>query len=395
MVEILHLILLFFSDFGVVIGGQSILYCQLTGILLVFHRLGKQRRISSTTLFISLIAALGGMWSLYFNAGKTFGVHSSGVGIVASTVNVVLFAIMLEATRVAFRRFTPQLMYLLLCLHGLYFILEWLTFNNLLNFKPLLQLFHNNPKALEKLSMSLLGREHSYGSMGPLLIMMIASIYYKKRLVSAVGLTLVIMSCVAMIVALTSKTVLFTALVFLGMYFVRLKSITTMSGAFALIVASSGVFYISYRIISAGYIQDILQLQGGSSFARWYFAVAGVYMIFANPVLGVGLGGYKFNFQEAVVEWGIPIRFDLSAILSSDFKGSVDPTNFFIGILSEFGLVLGLPLLLLMFKEYLTKTLSREVVTCFATVSVSFFGFYYWGQPFILVMLLLPLLIRS
>lgn len=394
MLNSLHLVLLFLSDFGIMVGGQSILYCQLSGSLIVFLRILATKSLHSTTLYISLIAVVSGFWSLYFNYGKQFGSHSATLAISLSIINLMLFAVMLEATRLAAKAMSPRLLSFIILLHTLYFVLEFIYFNGWLDLKPVLQLLHNSPKALEKMSMSLFGREHSYGSMGPLLILMIAAIFYDNKAVSSTYFICVVALTTLIIVILTSKTVLFTSLVFLALYLSRARFFLSWRGLLLLISGFSGFAYIIGRIMSQGYLEDILLLQGGSSFSRFYYGVAGLFMFVTYPWMGVGLSGYKFNFREAVEGADIPVRFDLEIILSSSFKGGVDPTNFFIGIFSEFGLFLGAGLLFLMFKEYFFR-LERVVLACLVASLVSFFGFYYWGQPFVPLMLILPLIWRN
>ena len=389
----LTIVSFFLSDFGFKIAGQGILLCQCLSLVVFFERLYRSMSVNIEMLVRLSIIFLSLVWSIFYNFGKEFAGQNALWNPILSAFSVILFFIMVDALYRSIHKYNGQLHLFLLLMHVIYFVLEYLSFYNFYDFKPILQLLHIHDRALEKYSLSLFGKEHSYGSMGPIILICFSIILVENNKISKTMYIINIIIYCIIIITLTSKTALIVTSAILLMYHVDFKHLN-FSKFVMFFVGLISFFFVINRL--SLYTSDILLLQGASSFLRFYFAYAGVLMFLEVPFTGVGLGGYRFNFVDTVVEYGIPLRYDIVAIIDPAFRGGVDPTNFVIGIFSEFGFILGLGISYLLLKYYL-KYFRLAPKLCFTFLFAfitSCFGFYYWGQPFMALFIILPIYIQ-
>ena len=117
------------------------------------------------------------------------------------------------------------------------------------------------------------------------------------------------------------------------------------------------------------------------------------------PFFGVGPGNYKLFYVEHVYKSGIPIILELVTLTDPYYSsGSIDPTNFFAGILSEFGIITFIIVFYILFKRtiflaFQADLYNKKIPLSLLIAPIVFgasFGFYYWAVsyfPFFLALL--------
>ena len=386
----INIILFFLSDFGFVILSQPLLYCQITSSI-IFFSLFVQRKgmLNKDVLTIIVVLICSAVWSVLHNYGRSFAGQEIFSQIPITGASVLLTFIMIFALKKSMPYYNLRMHKLLFALHFIYFVFELISFYGFVNLDEFLKLFHAHPKALEKFSMSMFGKEHSYGSMGPLALILITAIARDRLGMSKFFYWLNIIFYITVIIQLTSKTALICATFFLIIHFISVKQLMNVRILFVLPIFSVLLIMVLQRLLL--YVDDFILLNTGSTFLRFHFVLAGIYMFAEQPLLGTGLAGYRFNFVDTVLAYDFKLMFGLDKIIASDFTGGVDPTNFFVGVFAEFGAILGSCIFYLLFKcfrETIYSIKDRLMILCIFALALC--GFYFWAQPFIALFATMP-----
>ena len=392
---------LFFSDFGILISGQSIYLFQMLAFAFLIASLFFSFNIEKGWLLFFLATLL----SIFFNvtilsesrqfAGDTYPLTS-----IKAFINILLFYAVYKATIYSYYRINPNLFLYLSLVMILYGFLELFLSSNPL-IKEFLQLFHTNTKALDKNSISLLGREHSYGALGfmctacVLIYFYILGIFsgYKKHLSVICTFLLVLFVVIA-----KSKSVyigvLLLSLLFLFLTLKQKK--LTYSSLFILSSSLLALGFVVSIVIQNNFFNDAYEsvsggVGSGSTFIRYTNLYVAFMMSMDYPLFGVGPGNFKLFFVEYIYLLEIPIILELTALTDPYYStGSIDPTNFFAGILSEFGFITFLTVFYILFKRVLTLLFAANIslknvplaLLLSPVIFGSALGFYYWAVSF-------------
>ena len=400
---------IFLSDFGLVIAGQPIYFFQILAFgYLISYLIYKPYIEVGWLLFFAL--AIVSIWAsntLLFEprqfAGDTYPWTS-----IKAFINILLFYAAYKTTLFAYHKINPNLFLYLSIFMILYGSVEMLFGSNPA-VKEILQLLHTNPKALDKNSISLLGREHSYGALGYMIAACILIYFYLTK--TFVGyksyLALVCAFLLVLFVILARSKSVYIGLFFFGILVLILmikQRNLTFSSILIFCSASFAIGLMSLIVIQNSYFVDATEavtggVGSGSTFIRFNFLYVAVMQGIDNPFFGVGPGNYKLFFVEYVDKLGIPIILELEAITDPSYMlGGIDPTNFFAGIFSEFGIITFTAVFYVILKR-ISKLLFNKN-TSLNTVSLALmlspvllgaaFGFYYWAVsyfPFFLALL--------
>ena len=165
------------------------------------------------------------------------------------------------------------------------------------------------------------------------------------------------------------------------------------------IILLSGVgLMVTLVVIQNGFFVDAFEsvsgdIGSGSTFIRFVNLQVAWAIALDNPFWGVGPGNYKLFYVDYVYLLNIPIILDLVVLTDPSYKiGSIDPTNYFAGIFSEFGFITFFIVFYIIFKRVLTlmplKNVNLKNVPLSVLLSPIIFGaalgFYYWAvfSPF-------------
>ena len=392
---------IFLSDFGLLISGQPIYLFQVLALIYLVYKLACNDGIEKGWLFF-FFAAIG-------SAIANFGIASEGRQFAGDTypwtsikglANIFLFYAVYRASKVAYKLVTPRSLLVLAVFMLSYAMLEFF-FSHQPTVERMLSFFHTNPKALHKESLSLLGREHSYGALG-FLIMMCALFHIYLRNGYVGWQRPLAIFCLALLFAFAviakSKSALISILLFVllvGFLLIRrprqswrnfLVLIFSVLGA----VATLGVTFAS------GFHTDIIEsLSGGvgsgSTFIRFNLLQVAILIASDNPIFGVGPGNYKLFFVDYILASGTPIILELETLTDPGLAvGSVDAANFYAGLLAEFGAPTFLIVVIVLLRRLTTLFPKRSTPLSNVELSILMapvifgagLGFYYWSISF-------------
>lgn len=400
---------LFFSDFGLFLAGQPIYFYQILAFGFI-----------ASTMFFNLKIEKG--WILFFLAAfvttlinssiisesRQFAGDTYPMTSIKAIVNIFLFYATYKATIYAYFRINPNLFLALSIVMILYGTLELFLSSNPL-IREFLLLFHTNPKALDKGTLSLLGREHSYGSMGFMIAACILLYFYFKNYFLGykkyISIICMILLTIFVIIA-KSKSIYIgiLALSCLIIFLMLRQKKLTYSSVFILLFSSVALVFVVTNVVSNNFFNDALEsvtgdIGSGSTFLRFTNLYVAFTIWLENPFFGVGPGNYKLFYVEHVYKSGIPIILELVTLTDPYYSsGSIDPTNFFAGILSEFGIITFIIVFYILFKRtvflaFQADLYNKKIPLSLLIAPIVFgasFGFYYWAVsyfPFFLALL--------
>jgi hypothetical protein len=371
-----HFIFIFLSDFGLKAFGQELYLWQITSLIAVFISLPLIKiRSALPAIFIFLFSIIGLFFSIVDWNGP---VLDRLIGFLLGSANFIIFVSAIFASMKSLNYLSYKTFYFVVSIYVVYFILEVISFYWAAELKPLLSLLHLNERALYKHTISMLGREHSYGSLGVLSLVGVALLLKERGVLSNSAVYLLMLFAVTVVFVASSKTFLIFTIIYLGIMGVRMFGFK--AGILGFFVIA--IFFIyQYDSISNSF-QKIFVLSSASSYSRFYFGLVGLNIFIDNPLFGVGLGGYRFYFLEYVQSLGIEMRWDVGGALSRSDTPSVDANNFYIGILSEVGILGFLAAFLPILFRYLRLRMYTYIRYSFALIVVGAFGFHYWSVSF-------------
>lgn len=392
---------IFLSDFGIVLAGQSIYFFQMLAFFFLISYLAQKPQIEKGwAVFFALTIITIFINSSILYEGRQFAGDTYPWTSIKAFINIVLFYAVYKTTIYSYHKINPNLFLYLSIFMILYGLLEWLFASNS-SVKQILSLLHTNPKALEKESLSLLGREHSYGALGYMITACILIYFYLRKTFTGFKSLLVIpciLSLVFFVVLAKSKSVylgiLFFAFLFLVLVVNQRK--LTFSSIFIICLTAIGLGTVTLVVIQNGFFLDAFEsvsgdIGSGSTFIRFVNLQVAWAIALDNPLWGVGPGNYKLFYVEYIHLLNIPIILDLVVLTDPSYKlGSIDPTNFFAGIFSEYGFISFTIIFYIIFKRVLTLLPRRNVnlkkVPLALLLSPIIFGaalgFYYWAVSF-------------
>lgn len=178
----------------------------------------------------------------------------------------------------------------------------------------------------------------------------------------------------------------------------------TYSSLFILLFSSAALMFVVTTVIANNFFFDALEsvsgdIGSGSTFIRFTNLYVAFTIWLDNPFFGVGPGNYKLFYVEHVYKSGIPIILELTTLTDPYYSsGSIDPSNFFAGILSEFGIITFIVVFYILFKRILNLAFEADLYHKKISLSLlispivfgASFGFYYWAVsyfPFFLALL--------
>ena len=407
--SVLFISSLFFSDFGLFLAGQSIYFFQILAFGFIFSSLFFNLKIERGWLLFfcaALVATL--INSSIISESRQFAGDTYPMTSVKAIINIFLFYATYKATIYAYYRINPNLFLVLSIIMIFYGFLELFLSKNAI-VREFLLIFHTNPKALDKGTLSLLGREHSYGSMGYMVAACVLLYCYFKNFFMGYKKYLSILCMAAhtiFVIIAKSKSIYIgiLALTCLIIFLMLRQKKLTYSSIFILLFSLVSLVFVVTNVIANNFFNDALEsitgdVGSGSTFLRF----ANLYVAFTiwleNPFFGVGPGNYKLFYVEHIYKSGIPIILELTVLTDPYYSsGSVDPTNFFAGILSEFGIITFIVVFYILFKRIIflasiadlyNKKISLSLLIAPIVFGASF-GFYYWAVsyfPFFLALL--------
>ena len=392
---------IFLSDFGLVIAGQPIYFFQILAFGYLISYLIYQPYVEKGWLlfFVSAIVSICASGTLFFEprqfAGDTYPWTS-----IKAFINILLFYAVYKTALFAYYKINPNL-FLYLSIFMIFYGSVEVLFGSNPAVKEILQLLHTNQKALDKNSISLLGREHSYGALGYMCAACVLGHAYLTRSVRglrALGCLLLMFLLAIFVILAKSKSIYIGMLCLLFLLVIlvirrRGLSVTGMS-----ILALSGLLFVVIGAITIqnNYAVDMAEsmsgdVGSGSTFVRFNFLQVAVMQGLSNPFFGVGPGNYKLYFIEYIYKSGAPIILELEALTDPSLdRGSVDAANFFAGIFAEFGIIVFLGVFSTIC--YRVVSLIRQSAGSLQLVPLSVFlspvmfgaalGFYYWSVSF-------------
>jgi len=392
---------IFLSDFGFVIMGQPIYFFQLLGLFYLTFLLINKPVIEKGwfVFFIFVLFSIIVNISLFFEsrqfAGDTYPWTS-----IKGFLNVIIFYAVFKTTLYAYRKINPSFFLYLSIFMIIYGCLEVFFSSNEL-VRQILEFFHTNPKALNKTSISLLGREHSYGSIGYMIsALILLNFYFKKTFIGFKKFLALACMCSLIFFVISAKSkVVFLGIVFFFVLvfflFLKEKKIN-LKNFFLLFFSSIVLFIIISKSIDNNYINDVInalsgKIGSGSTFIRFTNLYVGFSIWLENPFFGVGIGNYKLFYVEHIYKSDFPIILDLKILVDPEFtEGSVDPLNFFAGILSELGIFIFVVIFYVIFKKIIILLFSSNLknqnfllsVLIAPIIFAASFGFYYWAVSF-------------
>lgn len=402
---------IFLSDFGIVISGQPVYLFQMLAFGFLIARFIYKPYLETGWLlfFVAAIVSAAASSVLLFESRQFAGDTYPWTSIKA-LCNVMLFYAVYKTTLYAYHRINPMVfLYLSIFMICYGFIEVWFTGNPIV--KEILQIFHTNPKALDKGSISLLGREHSYGALGYMIAACILVYFYLTKVFTGfrAHLSLVCSFLLVMFVILAKSKSLYigiACLFVLLLFLVMRQRKLTLSSMFILGSSIAAVGILSLIVIQNGYFVDATEavtgnVGSGSTFVRFNFLYVAVMQGIDYPFFGVGPGNFKLYFVEYVHNLEIPIILELKALTDPSYMtGAVDPTNFFAGIFAEFGVIVFCCVFYTIFHRIFTLLFqgnnSLNNIPLALLMSPVLFGaalgFYYWAVsyfPFFLAILYL------
>lgn len=390
---------IFLSDFGFIIMGQPIYFFQLLGLFYLTLLLINKPVIEKGwfILFISVLFSIIVNNSLFFEdrqfAGDTYPWTS-----IKGFLNIIIFYAVFKTTLFAYSKINPSFFLYLSIFMIIYGFLELFFSSNEL-IRQILQFFHTNPKALNKNSISLLGREHSYGSIGYIISALILFNFYLKKIFVGYKeiLALICIGLLIFFVILAKSKVAYFGLIFFFILFfsLLLKKKISVRFLFGVFFFSIIFFLIILQIIKNNFFYDIVEaisgnIGSGSTFIRFNNLYIGFSIWLENPFFGVGIGNYKLFYVDHIYKLDLPIILDLKILVDPEYEGSVDPLNFFVGILCELGIFIFVFMFYLIFKKiiillFLNNLDFRNIpmsVLIAPIILAASFGFYYWAVSF-------------
>jgi len=391
---------IFLSDFGIVIKDQPIYFfqllafCYLTLFLINKPVIEKGWLIFFIFVFFSIIANVSLVFEHRQFAGDTYPWTS-----IKGFANVILFYAVFKTALYTHDKINPIFFLYLSIFMIAYGFMELLFSSNDI-IREILGFFHTNPKALNKSSISLLGREPSYGSFGYILSALILLYFCNKNTFTGYKKLLVFI-CISLLIFLViqakSKSV-YLSLIFLFMLlifsFFRRK--ITYKSLFLIFFFAATILIVISNSIYHNYHHDIVNyFIGGFGSGSVFVRFSSLYIAFTiwleNPFFGVGIGNYKLFYVEHIYKSEIPIIYDLKILVDPNFsEGSIDPLNFFGGILSELGFFIFVFIFYFIFKKIKILLLTfffdnRNIPLSVLITPIIFaasFSFYYWAFPF-------------
>ena len=192
---------IFLSDFGIKIAGQSIYFFQMLAFFfLISFLVQKPQMEKGWALFFALTIITIFMNSDILLESRQFAGDTYPWTSVKAFINIFLFYAVYKTTIYAYNWINPNLFLYLSIFMVIYGLLEWLLGANS-SVKQILGILHTNSKALEKESLSLLGREHSYGALGFMVSACILIHFYLTKAITGLKSYLVL-PCILMLVFL-------------------------------------------------------------------------------------------------------------------------------------------------------------------------------------------------
>lgn len=400
---------LFFSDFGILVAGQSIYFFQILAFgfiaMSVFFNLKIEKGwlIFFLATFVATLVNSSILAESRQFAGDTYPITS-----IKAIINIFLFYATYKTTIYAYFRINPNLFLILSLIMIFYGFLElFLSTNSFV--REFLLIFHTNPKALDKGTLSLLGREHSYGSMGYMIAVCILLHCYFKNYFSGYKkyLSILCMAILTIFVIIAKSKSIYIgvlALTCLIIFLMLRQKKLTYSSVFILLFSSVALMFVVTTVIANNFFFDALEsvsgdIGSGSTFIRFTNLYVAFTIWLDNPFFGVGPGNYKLFYVEHVYKSGIPIILELATLTDPYYSsGSIDPSNFFAGILSEFGIITFIVVFYIIFKRVLYLAFDADLYNKKISLSLlispivfgASFGFYYWAVsyfPFFLALL--------
>jgi hypothetical protein len=397
----LFILTVFLSDFGIVLAGQPIYFYQLLGfgflIISVIHnaKIEKGWLLFFLASVIIIICNSTLLFEVRQFAGDTYPRTS-----IKAFVNIILFYAVYKTATYSYYKINPNLFLYLSLFMILYGFIE-LLFGTNTAVKEVLSILHTNPKALEKESLSLLGREHSYGAFG-FLFAAAFLIYFHfhnsfnglKKIICICSILILIMFVV--IAKAKSMYIAILLLIFVISYLISKERKLSITSIFLIFSSLITLTYVVIYVITHNFFNDALEsvsgeVGSGSTFIRWVNLRVAWAIFCDNILLGVGPGNYKLFYVEYVEILKIPKILELKTLTDPNYKmGSIDPSNFFAGILSEFGLITFLAVYYILYKRIkriisITPKGVRNVSLSLILLPIVFaasLGFYYWAISF-------------
>ena len=397
----LFIMTVFMSDFGLVVSGQPIYFFQiLASIYLVCH-LAHSLKIEKGWLFffIATLISIVANGPLLFETRKFAGDAYPWTSI-KGLINVLLFYAVYKTTLFSYKKINPNFFLYFSIFMILYGLTDLLFGSNILVNK-VLNLFHTNPRALAAETPALFGREASYSALGCLVAVCILINYNNKNLFNHLNSVIVFLSILLLIyfvIILKSKSGYLSLAflsIFFSIYFIKKKT-KSLRTILQLSIFVALIYFISKNFIGYGWLNNIIDsisgtIGSGSTYTRWVSLRVSLAIFSDNILFGVGVGNFKLFYTDYVHLLNFPIEHDLkywtNPLITS---GSIDPLNYFAGILSEFGIITFLIVFYLIFTRlYLvfksTKNELQKIPLSLIVLPVIFgasLGFYYWAVPF-------------
>ena len=227
----------------------------------------------------------------------------------------------------------------------------------------ILDLFHAGPIVYYTDYLSLLGFEHSYGVISSLILysFFLGAIISGQRIFRKKEIDIIFALLLLTLSFLTRSKSGYISIILVHLFLV-VQVLTDKA-----IKKRILVYIIFFSTVAGGLVvkdvieraQNIMLSHGSSAFTRTSYLKASKEMIIKNPILGIGLGNYKFAFPEAVELANIKKIFEIPGLLDTNKPQFIsDPGNMIVGFWVEAG-ILGL-LLFVLFLLQLMKLLKKS-----------------------------------
>ena len=316
-------IIIFFSflgHFGITILGQDVYYFYIIEILLILGLVvknGLKLDISppeiKLILFFLFLSIIGGIASITADIpdfkGQSITTSSLKANIYLSlNVFIILLLVTYVNNEKFFNGLLKTLKYVVL-FYLFYMSLEvyhdYYLKNSLIN--DILNIFHTSSRSINKNFLNLLGHEHSNSSIFVLILYtyMVTNLLNQKKVFGFYTFDIAVIS--ALVVALfllESKLgyVIFGVLNF-TILFTILFSLKFNARYIFVLLALSMLLYFFYQLFDYKIekaMSLILNYNHPSFNIRANFALASLYMMYQNPIIGVGINNFKFYLEDAI-----------------------------------------------------------------------------------------------
>jgi len=397
---------IFFSDFGIVIFGQAIFLNQILAFGFLIYFIGYSSRIEKywALFFLAVIISLFANISILLESRKWAGDTYPWTSI-KNLLNIIIFYAVYKTTLFSYNKINPNLLYYLSIIMVLYGVVEILFGSYFSPYKSdfvikILQFFHTNKDAPGHYSLSLLGREHSYGSLGYNIVICFMISFYLNKVFRGFKSLLVIPLILMLLyisILTNSKTGLIS-LILLALLLIFLIIKNKKLNLKLFLISFLSLIFLTFLIlnfIDQGFLDDITDsilndIGSGSTFIRWTSLRISWAIFLDNFFWGIGGGNFKLFYFEYVELLNIPIILEVKDYFNPNNTNIPNQLNFFAGILSEFGFFTFILVFYFIFKKIIYLFFSKKIN--FQTTPIAIlitpiifsasFSLYYWAISF-------------